>query len=37
MPIDTDDEEEEEILKTHPVSHKDEVKKLKWTIKEMKK
>jgi archaellum component FlaC len=36
MPIDTDDEEEE-ILETHPVSHKDEVKKLKRTIKEIKK
>jgi hypothetical protein len=37
MPIDTDDKEEEEILKTHPVSYKDEVKKLKRTIKEIKK
>jgi hypothetical protein len=36
MPMDTDDEEEE-ILETHPASHKDEVKKLKRTIKEMKK
>jgi outer membrane translocation and assembly module TamA len=37
MPIDTDNKEEEEVLKTHPASHKDEVKKLKRTIKEMKK
>jgi DNA repair exonuclease SbcCD ATPase subunit len=37
MPIDIDDEEEEEILETYPVSHKDEVKKLKRTIKEIKK
>jgi hypothetical protein len=31
------DEEEEEPLETYPVSHKDEVKKLRRTIKEIKK
>jgi hypothetical protein len=31
------DKEEEEPLETHPVSHKDKVKKLKRTIKEIKK
>jgi DNA repair exonuclease SbcCD ATPase subunit len=35
MPMDIDDEEE--ILETHPASHKDKVKKLKRTIKEIKK
>jgi hypothetical protein len=38
MPMDTDeDKEEEEILETYPLSYKDEVKKLKQTIREIKK
>jgi archaellum component FlaC len=35
--MDTNNKEEEGILKTHLINHKDEVKKLKRTIKEIKK
>ncbi|RFN43825.1 hypothetical protein FIE12Z_11938, partial [Fusarium flagelliforme] len=37
LPMDTEDEEEEEIAPAHPSSHKDEVIKLKRKIRELKK
>ncbi|RFN44858.1 hypothetical protein FIE12Z_10898, partial [Fusarium flagelliforme] len=37
LPIDTEDEEEEEIALAYPSSHKDEVTKLKRKIRELKK